>query len=464
MPEFTDLVRQRLASAAAADPHPDADTLTAYAEKLLSTRERGRIMDHIAACRECRDVIALSTGTGTDSAVTPVVVPDRSARRSWRPLFGLAASLAVVAVAAVFVIRMPQHKNPETPNQGQNYESKLAPPAATPGTTLNDSDKAASPANEAATRGTIAPESIARARQPESRPMALSAGFPAGLGASPAPPAVLSPNTASIAAITDSVAAKPRRDYLNDNLFANQSVPMVDDIPSSSAGRGGSSQFSNGLVSGMQLPGMADLPPSTSTTRTIRSWTPSATASSHRNVFINTFKFASRELIGRRPAISVNGLAFSAMSNQFNPATDAQNTEAMAAAPKAETAELDQSHAFALRSLSPKVSAAVDAPWVVEAGKLLRTNESGAWVSAYPGSDIEFSAVTAHGADVWAGGHHATLLHSSDGGATWERVHLGDNAVGNIKAISVMGANIQVTTSESQTWSSEDGGKTWSQN
>ena len=118
--------------------------------------------------------------------------------------------------------------------------------------------------------------------------------------------------------------------------------------------------------------------------------------------------------------------------------------------------------------MSPRAMARVESrpptSWAALDGKLLRTNESGAWISAYTGGEnIAFSVVTAHGDDVWAGGSHNTLLHSRDGGANWERVHLGDSTTGSITTIYVSGASIQVTTSENLIWSSEDGGKTWAQ-
>ena len=43
-----------------AEPHPDADTLTAYVERSLSAAESNRVLGHLAACSRCRDVVSLS--------------------------------------------------------------------------------------------------------------------------------------------------------------------------------------------------------------------------------------------------------------------------------------------------------------------------------------------------------------------------------------------------------------------
>jgi photosystem II stability/assembly factor-like uncharacterized protein len=96
-------------------------------------------------------------------------------------------------------------------------------------------------------------------------------------------------------------------------------------------------------------------------------------------------------------------------------------------------------------------------------GKLMKSSGQSQWEDAYPvaGSTMEFSFVNARGNDVWAGGSHASLIHSRDGGQTWETVKLGDNASGTIVSIIAGTMSVQAKTSDNQTWSSADGGKTW---
>jgi len=101
--------------------------------------------------------------------------------------------------------------------------------------------------------------------------------------------------------------------------------------------------------------------------------------------------------------------------------------------------------------------------WKVAGGKLMKSSGPSQWEDVYPvaSSTMEFSFVNARGNDVWAGGSRASMIHSRDGGVTWETVKLGDNASGTIVSIIAGAMSVNVKTSDNQTWSSTDGGKTW---
>src|SRR5580692_9943075 len=66
----------------AADSHPDADLLTAFAEQSLAGDERARVMEHLTRCGDCRGVVAIAlpateieTETETERARTIVALP-----------------------------------------------------------------------------------------------------------------------------------------------------------------------------------------------------------------------------------------------------------------------------------------------------------------------------------------------------------------------------------------------------
>ena len=42
------------------DFHPDAESLNAFAEQALGDRERGQIVEHLAVCSRCREVVFLA--------------------------------------------------------------------------------------------------------------------------------------------------------------------------------------------------------------------------------------------------------------------------------------------------------------------------------------------------------------------------------------------------------------------
>src|SRR5436309_3237330 len=127
MPELSNLLRQRLAGTqngpAPAHPettmhpdatvhpyataHPDADTLTAYVEQLLTAPERQTVVAHLAVCEPCREVVALSQPELAELATQTVLAPDPVSawRRLLRPAFGVAASVAAMAIIAVMVLQ-----------------------------------------------------------------------------------------------------------------------------------------------------------------------------------------------------------------------------------------------------------------------------------------------------------------------------------------------------------------------
>src|ERR1700686_561763 len=60
MTEIPNIVRDRLKAAPAGD-YPDANLLTAFAEQVLPDHERIQVLEHVARCADCRDVLALAT-------------------------------------------------------------------------------------------------------------------------------------------------------------------------------------------------------------------------------------------------------------------------------------------------------------------------------------------------------------------------------------------------------------------
>ena len=101
--------------------HPDADLLTAFAERSLAESERAHVLDHLAQCGDCREVIALAL---PESDVIPVVstAPERGGWLNW-PAFRwgmVAAGILLVASAGVMEYRQRQRTS-----QGEALVSKV---------------------------------------------------------------------------------------------------------------------------------------------------------------------------------------------------------------------------------------------------------------------------------------------------------------------------------------------------
>src|SRR6266436_9420550 len=60
MTEVPKIVYDRLRAALPEQAHPDADLLTAFAEQALSATERDGVLQHLALCGDCREVVALA--------------------------------------------------------------------------------------------------------------------------------------------------------------------------------------------------------------------------------------------------------------------------------------------------------------------------------------------------------------------------------------------------------------------
>ena len=89
MQDVPKIVRARLQreSPAAADPHPDADLLTAFAEQSLTAREQEPMLEHLARCGECREVVALALPATEAVALTSSVSTARIGCVTFAPSF-----------------------------------------------------------------------------------------------------------------------------------------------------------------------------------------------------------------------------------------------------------------------------------------------------------------------------------------------------------------------------------------
>ncbi len=102
MQDIPKIVVQRLQGMAITDPHPEPDLLAAFAEQSLAQSERALLLDHLARCAECRQIIALAT-----PEAEPETVPGRGFMRpGWLSLpairwgFASAAILALISAGA----------------------------------------------------------------------------------------------------------------------------------------------------------------------------------------------------------------------------------------------------------------------------------------------------------------------------------------------------------------------------
>ena len=109
MTEISQIVRQRLkvSEAAAAPSHPDADLLTAFAEQALAAPDRARVIQHLAQCGDCREIVALALPAEAEVAA----VGKGGVRRHWFQLPALRWAAVAAGIAVAVSVGTLEHRN-----------------------------------------------------------------------------------------------------------------------------------------------------------------------------------------------------------------------------------------------------------------------------------------------------------------------------------------------------------------
>ncbi|HEV2114645.1 MAG TPA: YCF48-related protein [Terriglobales bacterium] len=139
MSELPKIVLQRLRASAVQGEHPSADLLAAFAEQGLAGAEREKLLAHLAACEQCREVVWFAMPEG--EAEKQVVVSAASGRWFWSSAWrwaGIAAGIVVIAgVAMLFrggpgpagekVASVPQPPPAALKRDTQAFDAKQVP-------------------------------------------------------------------------------------------------------------------------------------------------------------------------------------------------------------------------------------------------------------------------------------------------------------------------------------------------
>jgi hypothetical protein len=187
MTEVPKIVYHRLRAAMPAaelleQMHPEADVLTAFAEQALSAPEREGVLQHLALCGDCRDVVALAL-PATDPLVTDAILRPqevgeeesvvtvlsgteavtRSGNREGKSRFAWAgfgwgqmrwATLAAGVAVAIFVVR-PALEHIGKPHPQVNSAANQISPAAQATTPLQTASGAVPVNSAVATKNAV---------------------------------------------------------------------------------------------------------------------------------------------------------------------------------------------------------------------------------------------------------------------------------------------------------------------
>lgn len=476
------IVTDRLRATAVAGDHPDADLLTAFSERALPQRERNEVLEHLARCSECREVVALAMPA--QEPITTVLRATRGGLLTWPQLrWGLVAA-GVIVVGAFGVLRYRGTSHPAT-------------------AALYDARRTSESAKEAATQPALVPLPV-----PEPKSETKSETAPAT-------------SVAGKKADTDSES----REFDRLEEFSKVQAPRQDQKAAGAIVYGARGERTQSLPHGpkppmQQLQLNANLNTNNSANAFQYQAPPPPPAPATANEKVSNGRMVSAQsgapskapvggplVINRQnqnlETLAVNGQSVAPLepAGKNGGAEVARAKEVPATnAPSAASADAYGVSAGDNSNFARSGSLVLEsARWAIDAvGGLQRSFDQGrTWqdvdVNSGQGtvgaSDLKlamrarrpnalgkdkadatakpivFRAVSANGPDVWAGGSEGHLYHSSDAGSHWVRVvpsWRGTELTGDI--VNLQFADPQhgrIITSSAEIWMTADGGITW---
>lgn len=441
-------------------PHPEADLLAAFTEQSLSAGERERVLAHLAACADCREVVHLSLPPlEEDQQVFAGSPPSKIFGWNRMRWGALAAGMAAVFTVAVLIQR-------EDPRQF-SANKPVADRAA-----LSEENKALSkpegkPADKAATikaenerlksgsgydtfadavqpiqAGNKAPAPAAQAQTAASKPDQQAKqknSLDQYYGYAPMPQQT-GPVAQTNAPAQSQVQSKDQTQYAN----ASGRV-QTDALPAAS---GGSAKLAEAN------PPAAPAPPV-----------------SGRNMESDLKKEAARkddlaevrsEPLNLMAAPESHKALAAGKASSFTLPAEAKSASAQTPA-RSLDGSLWRINQGALQLMGATVQAQAAPAADEERSKTRITgNIADAWRQVKTARDVPLNAIAVFGKDIWVGGANGSLQHSPDNGKTWAEVRgpwPPDTTIVSLRFRDR--SRGEMRTSAGERWTTEDGGGTW---
>jgi Photosynthesis system II assembly factor YCF48 len=447
MKDVPQIVRERLRATPSAVNHPDADALTAFAERSLRDSERALVLEHLARCGDCRDIVALALPEL--DAAHAVTVPARSNWLTWPTLRWGFAVAGIVLIASFGVLRYQDSKPAMTvakQSRQQDITAKVqSPPAA----------------------NTLArePQKTVDAAQPSAKGLAV--GVPPSspepkLSFRAAPPTVPAPPSRGAvgAVIGGQVGYGPHMPTQQQQQTTANPLQAV--VPAAPAAK----QQNAGASANLRAPSVSETVNVQAAAAQFETRQDEAQLQNQPSVpspstgqLFDKDESSRVDKVGKaKPASNTTGrdvMQLVALTPRWaiNPAGGLQRS-------------FDQGQTW--QDVDVTAGAALSAgAKSLTAAKAARTKEYYADKKTLkvPASAPLFRAVAVTGPDVWAGGSEGVLYHSVDSGNHWVQVvpaAAGITLTGDIVGLVFSDAQQgRITTSTGEIWTTSDQGQTW---
>jgi Photosynthesis system II assembly factor YCF48/Putative zinc-finger len=447
MTELSKIVRERLrVKPATMADHPDADLLTAFAERSLTERDRAAVMQHLAHCGDCREVVALAL----PAEVEEVVVAKGGVRGNWFRLPALRWAAVAVGIAVAVSVGTLEYRKQSMRPLGANvvhkeekretvatltqsplaFESQAKTAAPPPET----SDKRLAKQAVGAASGSAAKAWIAGPSHAFST--GASHGSAAGIGGgSGADMGVAAAPTGNLAR-TDAAKSSPPSQAASAQAAvpapSRLAVPAVSESVEVSAAAGPVETEQAEMGTDKEVVGKAK--PTVS--RQIVSGASASSSPIQGRNMVKLQEPPSKD--APHWTIAANG----ALERSFDGGTTWQDVNV--------TGEGSTGANFMLRARTADTA---------------KSAERKPAEKQSPTATPLFRAVAANGTEVWAGGSGGALYHTMDAGNSWARVVPSFEGIvlgGDISSIEFSDSQHgRISTSTGEIWTTGDGGQTW---
>jgi hypothetical protein len=456
-----------------AESHPDADLLTAFAERSLAGRERDLLMVHLAVCGDCREVVTLALPATESIAQTDSPRSTGVGWFAWPVLRWGALAAGMLAVASVGVLQST-HRQPEKTvasnlMQRDLMQSREAPAPSTlaqpalpaPVSRMEIRDKK-STARELVSKATPAmppPGLAVHGRAASGRWAGIRSGSGGGMGVGASPVSSganeVFPNrdARSSQALETTLQGQNAAPEIHQQVKVGASSTVVE--VQSAAGPANTESAAIGVPQNQLAQNQADLPVRGRKLTTLdvvkaKDPVPAQPATALPDQPAQTSSSVMPRALPRW-AITPAG----ALQRSLDGGNTWENVvPSLSAGGRA---------AMAISSPTTRRSASgEDKPAEKPAEK--EENKDQTAVPA-PSPSLIFRALAVSGLDVWAGASGGALYHTSDGGNRWARVipsEAGAILTGDITSIQFSDPqNGKVATSTGELWTTADAGQIW---